>query len=500
MDTNKIFSKFNIKNYNNELEKILENKPFSMDVKNLLLSMLYKIENAYKDYITVKRQAFKEKELMGIILKIIKEKCFEIELLDPEKENSLKIDKKYGRILCYPNEKSLLSSILYMGENDLKLPVPYNYVEDALKKMIQIGSNSSLTEVLRDFNGWSWDILVSEIENLKYNIIYESLLLIDGENLIGINITDEEKKNSILFEKDNKEYFELLNLLYQIVLDIDVEENEDELKNILNIKRQKEEQLELFNNKKKLVEEMTNEKKECIRKIDKIDRMINDTELLKKEYQERNSKLPNKEKIFSISHLADQLEKERKQLLEKIKKCNKMIEPKKFVKEKEKLEKEVQFLNNVNFEKEENQDKIINFCKEFLNVVEKKIDKLEEKADIINWIYKIRYYRYIPFDEQSYLKDREELEEDFAGVIKLLTKKAQTQKIWDVFAENEELTYDVIKEVFNSKIINLENVNIMCKYEDGVLYVSYYDAYILETNVEIKREHIKIKKKIKLFI
>ena len=56
MEKRKILSKLNIdiKDYNNELEKILENKLFSYDVKNLLLSMLYKIENAYRDYETVK--------------------------------------------------------------------------------------------------------------------------------------------------------------------------------------------------------------------------------------------------------------------------------------------------------------------------------------------------------------------------------------------------------------------------------------------------------------
>ena len=43
MEKNKILSKFNIdiKDYNNELEKILESKLFSYDVKNLLLSFYY---------------------------------------------------------------------------------------------------------------------------------------------------------------------------------------------------------------------------------------------------------------------------------------------------------------------------------------------------------------------------------------------------------------------------------------------------------------------------
>ena len=54
MDTEKIFSKLNSKDYNNQLEKILEKKDFSEDVKNLLLSCVYKIDAGYKDYETVK--------------------------------------------------------------------------------------------------------------------------------------------------------------------------------------------------------------------------------------------------------------------------------------------------------------------------------------------------------------------------------------------------------------------------------------------------------------
>ena len=51
-----IFSKIStIGNYNNELERVLEKKAFSEDVKNLLLNMLYKIENAYPDYEMVKK-------------------------------------------------------------------------------------------------------------------------------------------------------------------------------------------------------------------------------------------------------------------------------------------------------------------------------------------------------------------------------------------------------------------------------------------------------------
>ena len=43
MKKEKIFSLLNIKDYNNELEKILAKKNFSMDTKNLLLTMSYNL-------------------------------------------------------------------------------------------------------------------------------------------------------------------------------------------------------------------------------------------------------------------------------------------------------------------------------------------------------------------------------------------------------------------------------------------------------------------------
>lgn len=438
METNKIFSKLNIKNYNNELEKILEEKLFSLDVKNLLLSMLYKIENAYKDYETVKVEVMPKKDLISYIIKTIKERCFEIEFISPEKDEEPQINIEKGKILCYPNEKSLLSAIWYMGEENINILCQYEYTKEAIQKMISIGSNISQVEVIRDFNGWSWDIVVKEIENIKYNILYQSLLLLDGKRLMYINI-DSEEKSSILLQKSKKEFTDFLEVLFNCIMNLYIKENDNMANEMKNIKKQKKEEIELFQNKKEFVEKMTNEKKTCLKEIEKIDKIINNTELLREEYKERNSKLPNKEKIFSISHLADILEKERAKLLMQIKRYNKMIEPKEFVKEKEKAQKEYDFLNQ--------KKSVIDCCKAFLKCAKEQIEKEENRIDIINWMYKLRYYCYIPFDESTYLKDVKELIKDFKEVIQLLTKKAQTHKIWDIFTENAEISYIVIKEL-----------------------------------------------------
>ena len=96
MDKEDLFSKLNIKDYNNQLENILENKSFSEDTKNILLNILYKIETAYDDYKKVKVNVDLKKELLEEIIEIIKENCNEIEIVKPKLNGETKLgDKKY---------------------------------------------------------------------------------------------------------------------------------------------------------------------------------------------------------------------------------------------------------------------------------------------------------------------------------------------------------------------------------------------------------------------
>ena len=169
-----------------------------------------------------------------------------------------------------------------------------------------------------------------------------------------------------------------------------------------------------------------------------------------------------------------------------------MIEPKEFVKEKEKLEQEVEILKS--------KKNVIDCCKECLEISKKQIQNAEGRNEIINWIYKMRYYAQIPFDKDTTIKDIKKLQPIWKEVIKEIIKKAQENKVWDIFTENEEIAYIIIKELFNSKMINLENVNMICDYKEGILYVTYYDGNTIESKSEFKLENVRIKKKIKLFI
>ena len=83
MEKERLIEKLNIKDYNKELEKILSTKTFSKDTKNLLLSMLYKVENAYEDYKKVKVDVPSKKELIEDLLRIIEQDCNSIEFVKP---------------------------------------------------------------------------------------------------------------------------------------------------------------------------------------------------------------------------------------------------------------------------------------------------------------------------------------------------------------------------------------------------------------------------------
>lgn len=489
-------SKLNIdiKDYNNELEKILESKLFSFDVKNLLLSMLYKIENAYKDYEKVKVEVPSKREYINNLLTIIKEKCLKIFLVksgteeakELEENNLLyKIDKKNGEIVCFQNEFIILTAILELDAVPNSAKLPYEYMEKPLAQIIQTGEIDSKIEVIRDFNGWSWDIDIKRIKDIKSNYIYNTMLLLYGEK--NINFIKSNELNALVSKIAIKKYLLAGN---------DAEYNEQFEK----IRNKKQERLNLFDNKKDFINQITGEKKEYTKQIEKIDKILNNNELLKKEYYARNEKLPNKEKIFSVSYLVGILDKERIDLINKIDECNKLILPKEFVEQKSKLEEEVNFLNSI-IESDENAN-FVELANLFLEKVIENIQKIteENKQKLIKWIYKIRYFRYIPVNQTKYVKDVEELQQSFEKIIKYIIKKAQELKVWDNFSENADLTYTILKEIFDTKMICLQNLNLQCSYENKELCVEYYDDTIIENKIKIQIDNVKIKKKIKLFI
>ena len=83
-------------------------------------------------------------------------------------------------------------------------------------------------------------------------------------------------------------------------------------------------------------------------------------------------------------------------------------------------------------------------CNVFLNCFKIKIAKANTKQEILKYIYELRYYRFLKFNNETMLKDVEILKEKFDIIIKLLIEKALKINCIDKVTNDEEINYKVI--------------------------------------------------------
>lgn len=520
MEKEEIFTKLKRKDYNNQLEQVLETKAFSESTKNLLLSMFYKIENAYADYQKVKQEVPTKGEFLENVIEIIEEDCEEIVLVEPQSEEAKVLEKQNGtylvnskekKIMTYPNEKKLLNAILQLGKNRNCFSSKNTILSDAICEFTKMGNCMSKTEVIRDFNGWSWDISTSEIEHIPYNLIYQNLLFLSGEQFLAQwlkNTFSEVEPTKLLETKLTQEYQKdadsFLLVFYKVVIALYANQNVQEKDRILEQLNLKKRQLELLENKKQLLEEITKSKREINKKIGEIDKILNDNTLIREEYQKRNAKLPNKEKIFSISHLADRLEAERKHHLEAIEEYNRMLDPKEYVARKNKVKEEIEFLQAVPLEESDLLLAGIELQREFLKCIARKIQTCTTKKEMVGLLYLFRYYNQIPFSKEQTIGDVTQMANFLEVIQKELLQKAKELKVYVDLEIDEQLDYAIFKQILHTKIINLENIAISIQKKEENVLIDCYDDNILEEQwnltITTRNDTVKKKKKVKVLL
>lgn len=506
MDTEKIFSKLNSRDYNNQLEKILENKDFSVNVKNLLLSMLYKIESSYKDYSIVKRIVHDKKTYIEDILRIIKEKCEKVIIVEEGSKEAKELQEEGRKIyinnlentiyLMYPNESLLLYTLYKIDNKQIYLDEKYNLIRNALSNLLNVGEDINNIEVLRDFNGWNWNIVNREIPEITTNLIYQNLIYLLGINFIKSILHAEEIVDYIELIKEKLIEFygkentiEILNRIYKISIIIATKKNEAEKNRLLEEKENLEKELKRLKDKIKLSNEISNIKKESLKKIKEIDNILNDKKLLEEEYVKRNEKRATYNKIFSISHLTEILNKERNKELKKIEENNLLLDPKHYVQTVDNLEKQLDLLKDIEQDnKEENKFKyLINLQKVFIKCLYIKVENATEKEEIINLLYMLRYYNLIFITETEQIKDIEELKEDLKFIEKFLIEKACDLKVLNIITNEAEVNDKIIIDILKTKIISLENIGIELKQNEESLEVNIYDGDVFEKAIIIPR-------------
>ncbi len=489
------------KDYSEELEEICESKRFDKEAQNLLLSMLYKADGAYNDYRTVKREVPSKEDFLENIIEIVKNYCKEIEIAKPNSELEKELNKsrckvveeepdnKYNKeqkVIFFPNEKVILYSIIKAGLD--KINTNLSLKDKSMLGAIQIGKCISSSEVIRDFNGFSWSQIVSEIESLECNALYTDLTFLLGEKYVdNLKSSNIEKLNTVVEA-------ELLEQMQKIATKFYLEYDENQARIVeQNLKKDKDE-LEKMEAGSEYVENISNIKKDLLNKIKEIDEQLNDPKELRNAYINHNKNLPNEQKIFSVSHYEEMIQKQRQDILNKIEEYNKLQNPIEFVKIKQELENRIKFAEEVNTIQIEDLQKV--FFKDFSKI----LGDLNEKDRLIDYIYKIRYLKYLPVSQDKLMKDVI----DFTDLEKNTIEKCIEKNVITPISNNAKTDYLLLKSLFETRNISIEGLLVKLNVKDGKLISEIYDGDILDSTNEVELPkgsniHLRKTKKVKIF-
>lgn len=513
MPKKELFQK--LTSYKEQLEAILEEKSFPSDAENLLLNMLYKIENSYNDYEMVKRVVEDKRNFIERLLKIIDE-CQNIELLSTnsstmnklkKKKTICEIDEESKKIKTFPDEKAMLEA-LYRLESDTKIYLDENYssIRNSLPYILSEGKRESKTEVIRDFNAWSWNTDLKEIRNFECNLIYNNLLLLLGQEFINEWTMLSENKNApkILIDelnecfKTEKEIDEFVNLIFKISIIIYCKKDKKEKQRLDEELKFNIEEFQRLSNTGTLIEEITKSKQKSNREIKKIDKILNDKELMQKEIEKS---IDNEGVFITEKEIENNLKRKRRKLEKGIKELNKFLDAKFYGNYKQKIENNIKLLKAIK-EQTKKEEYIITIQKLFIKGLENKILLTNNKKDLINILYIIRYYNFIPFSEDKYIKDVVELKSDLSELEDLIISKLDENKMINKFSDVAKFDKKIIKKTLKLRIIDIEKIYI--EFQKGEkIRIIFYDDDSIEKAFEVKGNDLKISKfnkKMKIFL
>jgi len=471
--------KLNFKDYNNELEIVLEKKDFSLDVKNLLLSMLYKIEVGYKDYKTVKQDVTSKESFIETIIDTIDKQCEQIEFVRPQEGDSKNYKIEKNKIICYQNEISLFEAILAISQKNFLIDDEYLELKLPMQEFLVRGYEEDKLEVMADFDGWSWNPGGKKMYDNIYFYCYQILRILKGNNFLYEWKRDRRKESDYLLEL--RKYSEnLYSCIYKIAIVLYKDK-----KKVSKAKQTFEKELARMDNKSEYLKEIYTEKRRLNNSIKKYDKIIKDKELLLEEFNKRNVTLTEEKKIFSLSDLVDLLQKERADLILNLQEVAAFADPKNYIERARRLKDKIDLISQAEVSNLEDLKEDLNEI--FIACLEYELEKRETKKEIIELLYHYRYAFYLNGKKESI-----ELE--------AIISKACKLKVLAILHEDIAYNKKIIEKTLSNSIIELENINlILNKNEELEIQIYDKETFDRKESVELQEGFVaKLGKKIKL--
>ena len=149
---------------------------------------------------------------------------------------------------------------------------------------------------------------------------------------------------------------------------------------------------------------------------------------------------------------------------------------------------------------------IIDLQKNVLEIFKIKINTASDKQEIIKIIYELRYFCQIPISKEKKIFQEQKLINDIEKVQKLILQRAIEKKVIIQISNIDNINFKILKNIFYSTIMSLENIDLKIYKEDNDWKVQFYDENIedkiidIEELIDKKDIRVKINKNVKLFI
>ncbi len=545
-----------IKNdYIYEVEKVLEKKKITNEIRSLVMDTLFKIEETYPNYKRVKVDVLEKKDYISQIIIALK-KVENIDIMYMQEKDVLKcltkttVEKNqrgYYDIQIYQNNLSLLYALQTIVNEEYggdELPC-----SSAFDKILKIGGIYSDIEILRDFSGWNWNRNNIKDFNIYYDIIYKNLLLILGiDKMIELKKTRQcihfMKKYLVKkYKNDNVE--KLMEILKEIVF---VMSSEEEKKLEIEANKKIIDMYMAMKDIKKFMQKVNEEKKKNNKLIAEYDKILNSQKVLEREFEEytkqtkevkeekkkeddgKSIAISELEQIVDILNMDEENNKngkqqditknievfsidifeKRKKLYEKNLELAKIGNPENYVEHKRLLEDSIKHILRYQEVKDDEkakekliEDLILEYQQVVYDMLEDRIDVLYTNEEVIDEIYRQRYIRYQNVGKNKYIYQVTELYQKMDNVLHLIVEKALKFDILERLSEESNTNYATISPALKTAILSLEDIRVAL-YTGKITLLCIYDGNVLIKEIELfdvdpKLVSIPTKKKIKLF-
>ena len=122
-------------------------------------------------------------------------------------------------------------------------------------------------------------------------------------------------------------------------------------------------------------------------------------------------------------------------------------------------------------------------------------------------MYELRYYLMLPYNYEKMIYETEELSEELETTTKKILAKAHKLKVIERLSKNEDINYELLKNLFIVRSINLEEISVKVLKEKDKFFVQIFDENSLEEKYELKNSQniskrdleVRLNKKVKIF-